>query len=45
MNDTAMKKNYTAPQTEETRLDTDIRCDIFDINLGSATPGNPDEID
>lgn len=39
-----MRKNYTAPQTEETRLDTDIRCDIFDINLGSAIQGNPGEI-
>ena len=38
-----MRKNYTTPQTEETRLDTDIRC--LDINLGSAINGNPDEID
>lgn len=39
-----MRKNYTAPQTEETRLDTDIRCFGFDINLGSAVEGNPGEI-
>lgn len=37
-----MKKNYTTPQTEETRLDTDIRC--WGINLGSAIEGNPGEI-
>ncbi len=38
-----MKKTYTIPQTEETKLDTDIWCD-FSFNLGSATEGNPDEI-
>ncbi len=38
-----MRKNYTAPQTEETRLDTDIRCDII-FSTSSAIEGNPGEI-
>lgn len=40
---TTMRQNYTTPQTEETRLDTDIRCDVI-FSTSSAIEGNPPEI-